>query len=380
VVEERDPGSAPAEAPTVRSLATASVRNLADAGVALGPRLTLVHGPNGAGKSSLLEALCLALTARSPRTPRQREVIGFDAALARVEAEVARGAERSRFLWSADRGGERRHLLDGKPAGPEASLVRPTLAVFVPDRLELVKGGPGPRRARVDRLAATLWPARAGARERYRRALGQRNALLARARGHGAPSGLDAWDLELAAAGIELARGRRQAIDRLAAEFAAAAADFGLGGEATIRYRPRSEATSVDELAAELRARREADLGRGFSTLGPHLDEVELALAGRAVRRYASQGEQRATLLALLFAERRVLLDVRGEPPLMILDDVMSELDPDRRRLLAARVCEGAGQALITATEASHLADAFEREEIALRDGRVAPRAVREAA
>src|SRR5207249_1370589 len=106
----------------------------------------------------------------------------------------------------------------------------------------LIKGGPGPRRARLDRLAATLWPARAAARERYRRALGQRNALLARARGV-APPALEAWDLELATAGTELARARREAVERLAGEFAASAADLGLGADATIAYRPRSEAS-----------------------------------------------------------------------------------------------------------------------------------------
>jgi DNA replication and repair protein RecF len=369
----------PAAAPAVRSLATAGLRNLTDATHPLAPRLTLVHGPNGAGKSSLLEGLCLALTARSPRTARQREAIAFGAPLARAEADLARGSERSRFLWSVDRAGERRHLLDGKAAGMEASRSRPPLAVFVPDRLELIKGGPGPRRARLDRLAATLWPARAGARERYRQALGQRNALLARARG-GAPPALEAWDIELAAAGVELARGRRAGVERLAGEFAAAAADLGLGADATITYRPRSEAGSAEELVAELRARRESDLARGFSTHGPHLDEVEIALGGRAVRRYASQGEQRAALLALLFAERRVLLEASGTAPLMILDDVMSELDPERRSRLATRLLEGAGQALVTATEPAHLPADAEREELALRSGRPVPRSVREAA
>jgi hypothetical protein len=127
-------------------------------------------------------------------------------------------------------------------------------------------------------------------------------------------------------------------------------------------------------------ARRDADLARGFSTHGPHLDEIEMALAGRAVRRYASQGEQRAALLALLFAERRLLLEARASPPLMILDDVMSELDSERRRWLATRLVQGGGQALITATEVGHLPAAFERDELALRAGRAAPRSVREAA
>lgn len=363
----------------VRSLTVAGVRNLADARLDLGPRLTLVHGPNGAGKSSLLEALCLALTARSPRTARHREVIDFEADMARAEATVSAGEETFRFLWSADRAGERRHLLNGKPAGAEAAASRPPLAVFAPDRLELVKGGPGPRRARLDQLAATVWPARAGTRHRYRGALAQRNALLARAGGV-APRGIDAWDRELAEAGIELMSARAEAAERLAGEFTEAADDLGLAQPSSVRYRPRCAAGTADALADELRERRDSDLARGWSQHGPHLDEVEISIAGRAVRRYASQGEQRAALLALLFAERRVLLEARGRAPLMLLDDVMSELDPDRRLRLAERLREGGGQALITATESAHVPAEIERAEIALRGGRAIGAAADEAA
>jgi DNA replication and repair protein RecF len=359
------------------SIAVAGIRNLADAELELESSLTLIHGPNGAGKSSLLEAVCLALTARSPRTSRQREVIAFGADLARAEATVRPSAERHRFLWSVDRRAERRHLLDGKPASDRARDVRPPLAVFEPDRLELVKGGPGPRRARIDRLAAALWPARAGARDRYRAALAHRNALLARARGL-TPPGLDAWDRELAEAGVELITNRAEVVALLAREFATAAAELGLGEPATLRYRPRSESTTAGELAAELAERRDSDLARGFTGHGPHLDDVEIALAGRAARRFASQGEQRAALLALLFAEREAILEARGIPPLMILDDVMSELDPERRLRLASRL--RGGQALVTATEPAHLPDEVPRAEVAIRAGRAVPRAVREAA
>src|SRR6266542_2693163 len=111
------------------------------------------------------------------------------------------------------------------------------------------------------------------------------------------------------------------------------------------------------------------DIERGYSGHGPHLDDIELSLDGRSVRRYGSQGEQRSSLLALLFAERRALLEARRTPPLMLLDDVMSELDPDRRDLLANRLAEGDGQTLITATEPAQLPAGRERGEIAVRGG-----------
>jgi DNA replication and repair protein RecF len=344
-------------------------RNLANARVSLGPGITLLHGPNGAGKSSLLEALFLALTGRSPRTRRERETIAFDADFARVEAEVRCDGDPRGFLWSATRAGERRHVLDGAPVGPEVADARPPIAVFLPDRLTLVKGPPGARRAHVDRLAAALWPARGEARGRYRAALVQRNALLARARGGAGSDSLDAWDTELANAAAELIATRAAAVDELARGFEEAAAELGLTEPLGLAYRPRCTGASPEEIATELAERRTSDLARGFSSHGPHLDEIEVTVAGRAVRRYGSQGEQRTALLAILFAERAALLASRATAPLMLLDDVMSELDPERRALLAARLDDGTGQSLITATEASQLPASAERHEIALRSG-----------
>ena len=136
-------------------------------------------------------------------------------------------------------------------------------------------------------------------------------------------------------------------------------------------YRPRSEASSAEELAGELAERRQADLDRGFTTHGPHLDELALRRDGRALRRYGSQGEQRLALLALLFAEREVLIEEGRPPPLMLLDDVTSELDPDRRTHLCDRLVAGGGQALITATEPGQLPAECPREELGMREGRV---------
>jgi DNA replication and repair protein RecF len=155
----------------------------------------------------------------------------------------------------------------------------------------------------------------------------------------------------------------------LAPEFSTAASDLGVGLGAELRYAPRSEATEPSELSAELSARREGDLVRGHTTHGPHLDELVISLDGRPARRFGSQGEQRMALLALLFAERRALLEARGTPPLMLMDDVMSELDPERRAMLARRLAEGGGQALLTATEPGQLGSEWPHVELAVRGG-----------
>jgi DNA replication and repair protein RecF len=297
-------------------------------------------------------------------------MVAFGERLARVEAEVSEGAERRGFLWSLARDGERRHLLDDKPASEAPAGARPALAIFIPDRLGVLKGPPAGRRGHLDALLAALRPARGNLRRAYGRALAQRNALLGRVRaGAAPPDSLDAWDWELARAGIELVAARSDAVGALAPEFAAASADLGLPGEGRLAYRPRSEAADPAGLADELRSRRETDLSRGHTTHGPHLDELDLSLAGRSLRRFGSQGEQRAAMLALLFAERRALLEARRAAPLMLLDDVMSELDPKRRGLLAQRLLEGGGQAVLTATERDQLPRGCERVELELRAG-----------
>jgi DNA replication and repair protein RecF len=326
------------------------LRSLADVRVELGPGLISLVGPNGAGKTNLLEALYFALCGRSFRTSDRRELIPFGERLARAEAAVRDedGVEhRLRAAVSREEG--RRHLLDGDPADP-ATLARhrPPVAVFSPDRLVLVKGPPGERRAHVDRYVAARWPSRAGLRQRYGQALAQRNALLARLVGGGSGD-LDVWDAALAEAAEALVAARSEALAELAEPFAEAAADLGLEGRATIAYAPRAGG-SAEEIRRGLAERREADVQLGRTSWGPHLDELKLELDGRSLRRYGSQGQQRVALLALLFAEREALLAARRVVPLLLLDDVMSELDPARRELLVERLAHE-GQTLISAAD-----------------------------
>jgi DNA replication and repair protein RecF len=355
----------------VESVSVLDFRNLANFEVRLGPGINLLWGANGAGKTNLLEATYMALVGRSCRTRDDRETIAFGQGLSRVEATVGDGAHHHRFLCSISRTDGRRHLVDGSAAGPESSDQRPPVAVFMPDRLALVKGPPANRRSHLDGFWTALWPSRSESRRRYSKALAQRNALLGRIRaGAGAADTLDAWDAELAAAGVELMSNRLEATARLAPAFEAAAAALGLARDAGLAYRPRSDATEPDELAAELAERRAGDLVRGYTGWGPHHDELAIESGGRSLRRYGSQGQQRAALLALLFAERDVLLADGRPPPLMLLDDVTSELDAEHRGLLVAHLAGGDGQAVVTATEPDHLPTSAPRTEIAIRSGR----------
>jgi DNA replication and repair protein RecF len=349
-------------------------RSYATADVALGDRLTVVHGANGAGKTNLLEALYFGCTARSCRTATEREVVRFDAPAARVEV-AGRDRDGVHELSVGFSPGEPKRLrVDGAPVERLLdSPARPLVSVFLPDRLELVKGPPALRRAHLDQLVAALWPARAATRRAYSQALAQRNALIGRLRaGRGSRTALGAWDLELARHAIAVRDDRARAVEHVDARFAIVAAELGLTGAATMRYRPRSDAGTPEELAAELAARVDSDLERGFTGHGPHRDELLLLRDGRELRVYGSQGEQRLALLSLLLAERAALQDVRGAPPLLLLDDVMSELDASRRERLVRRLA-GAGQSVITTTDLAHVpgADAPGVVRLAVDQGEV---------
>jgi len=325
--------------------------------VELGAGLTVLHGRNGAGKTNLLEALYFGLTGRSCRTSNEREVVRFDAATARVEVDLRDTDGRAHELAVGFSPGEAKRLqADGVLVDRLVDVeMRPLVCVFMPDRLELVKGPPALRRSHIDQVIAASWPARSATRKAYGRALAQRNALLAGIRSSRASrASLDAWDAELARHGIALRDDRAAVVDLLAPRFSALAELLGLGDGAELRYRPRSRAAGTDELAAELAERVESDLERGFTGHGPHRDDVALLRAGRELRAYGSQGEQRLALLALLLAEREALAEARDTLPLMLLDDVMSELDPDRRGMLAD-LLRGDGQSVITTTDLAHV-------------------------
>jgi DNA replication and repair protein RecF len=220
--------------------------------------------------------------------------------------------------------------------------------VFTPDRLGVVKGAPAVRRAYFDRALGRLTPARAQLSTDYGAAVAQRNAALRRVGGgFSTRDALAPWTEQVAALGTELVTARKEALALLQPPFAERAGELGLA-DAELRY--EGEQLTV----AALEQRLDRDIDRGVTGVGPHLDDIVLAAGARELRSFGSQGEQRLAMLALLLAEAELITARRGVPPLLLLDDVLSELDPERRRILAARVA-AAGQALITATDAAML-------------------------
>jgi DNA replication and repair protein RecF len=336
-------------------------RTYARAEACLGDGLTVVHGPNGAGKSNLLEALYFGCTGHALRTRNERELLRFGERAMRVVVHTDDGHERHELSVGYGRlpDGDRpvKHMrADGAPVERLLDLeCRPLVSVFMPDRLELIKGAPAVRRAHLDALIVGLWPTRVATRRAYSRALVQRNALLASIRaGRASRATLPSWDSELAIHAVALRADRAAAVAQIAEPFAERALQLGLEGAATLDYRPRSRALSAEEFVEELRERQAGELERGFSSHGPHRDELVFLREGRELRTYGSQGEQRLVLLALLLAERSVLARERRHTPLMLLDDVMSELDGERRELLSGELSSG-GQSVVATTDLAHV-------------------------
>jgi DNA replication and repair protein RecF len=306
-------------------------------------------GPNGAGKTNLLEALHVGTQGFSPRTRTEAQLIRFGADAARIELQGTRADSPVEVEVTLRPGEAKRAQLNGAPLRA-AEQLRSTLAtlVFTPDRLVVVKGGPSARRAYFDRSAGRLFPARAVLPAEYAAAVAQRNAGLRRTSlGISSRAALEPWTERVATLGTRLVDARLELTRELGPRFRGQAEALGLE-QAELGYDgepPEAEA---------LEARLHEDLERGTTGLGPHLHDFTIAAAGRELRRFGSQGEQRLAVLSLILAEAELLAARGPAPPLLLLDDVLSELDERRRRTLAERI-EAGTQALVTSTSASAL-------------------------
>jgi DNA replication and repair protein RecF len=309
----------------------------------------LVTGANGAGKTNLLESLHVGTQGFSPRTRADQQLVRLGAGGARVALTGDRDGRPLSLEVTLQQQDGKRAKLNGAPLRSAEQLrSEVSTLVFTPDRLAVVKGGPAARRAYFDRTLARLLPGRAPLPLEYAAAVGQRNAALRRvAVGVSTREAVAPWTEQVASLGAVLVESRREAIALLAAGFADRAGELGLP-DAALDY------TGEPPTTAALEARLERDLERGVTGLGPHLDDITIRSGERELRTFGSQGEQRLAVLSLLLAEAEVLAEQRGTPPLVLLDDVLSELDAVRRRTLAERIGR-VGQAIVTATGADAL-------------------------
>jgi DNA replication and repair protein RecF len=381
----------------VRTLWLTDFRSYSSAQLDLAPGLTALVGANGEGKTNLLEALAWLATLSSFRGAPTDALVRRGASFAVVRALAEREGRELLIEAQIQPSGRSRVLVNRQPLRRARDLLGSLrVSVFTPDDLAIVKDGPGERRRFLDDALVSLHPRNDALRGAVDKVLRQRNALLKQTGGRldeAAAFTLDVWDAKLAEAGAALAAARLDLLDRLgpglgaiydalarrpalvaaryeAAWLPAAGAARGVDGEG----RDGAPATSVPEadlaaaLSAALAAARSDDVRRGVSTVGPHRDEVALSIGGAPTRTQASQGEQRTLALALRLAVHHVVTAAAESPPVLLLDDVFSELDPERSAALLAHL--PAGQTLLT-TASSLPPDAHPERVLRLVDGRV---------
>ena len=331
-------------------------------------------GPNGVGKTNLLEALHVGAQGFSPRTRSEPRLVRFGDEAARVRLEGAEAGAPIDAEVTISPGEGKRIKLNGAALDSAEDLrLRLTALVFVPDRLAVVKGGPAVRRAYVDRMLGRVFPARAALPGEYGRALAQRNEALRRVRaGISTRDAVEPWTEQVASLGARLDLARKELVDLLEPGFAAHAGLLGLA-DGRLAYEEQPLAL------ADLEARLDRDLERGTTGAGPHLRDVAIRAGDRDLRNFGSQGEQRTAVLGLLLAEAAALAELRGAPPLLLLDDVLSELDADRRRALLAALPPG-GQTLVSATSVAALPEVAPEPALVVEVRREAGASVAEAA
>jgi len=346
------------------------------------PTFNVLSGDNAQGKTNVLEAVYLASRLKSFRDVRFSELVSHDAASGRVRAELRRAGVTRRVEIVLENG-RRRVRVDGKGIRRVSDHCRHyKVVLFTPEDIYLGRGAPAARRRFLDRALYNLEPAFLADVQDYGRALQRRNALLKAAAG-GQESGLDeslaAYDVVLARAGARVACRRHSlAVDldeRIGASWRRV---FGGDGAVTVSYRstvPGAGDADPEEVgeafAAALRKARARDLARGATTIGPHRDDLETHLAGHPLRTHASQGQHRVFVLALKVSEIELIVERTGVRPVLLLDDVSSELDRARNERLFDYLDEVRGQVFLTTTVPELVGLSAERAEFVVKDGTV---------
>jgi DNA replication and repair protein RecF len=333
-------------------------RNYTEQTVEFGPGINIVGGRNAQGKTNLLEAVATLLLTRSPRASSSADVVAWGSDEALVEARVLRPAA-DRMLAVGSGRVTRTATVDGSPRPARDLLGLCPVVLFWPEDLQLVKAGPDTRRRLLDVVLSQLDRRVAADLLRFRHVLEQRNALLRQLRGGSADvDALAGFTRALVESGARIQVARAELIAALGPHGRDALAQIGGGEELGLRYVPDGGmdpgaglAAAEAALAATLVRRRDEEIARGATLAGPHRDDLELLLGGRPARSAASQGQQRSIVLALKLAEVRHIASRAGVLPVLLLDDVLSELDPGRRRDLIAGVAAAGLQTLITSSE-----------------------------
>ncbi len=345
-------------------LSVAGFRNLADQELSPHPRFTLISGGNGQGKTNLVEAVHYALTLRMLRPGKLRELLTHGVGRAAVQVTLALEEIETHLgvrLDAQSASVARELRREQTTASIDEYLLAGAVVAFTPDDLVLIRGGPERRRRMLDRAIFNRWPAYLGEARTYQRLLKSRHQLL---RQRVATAVRESFESQLWDSGARILLRRQELLKELAPLVEDAFERIGLGhGRVRLGYQSLGRGTDLGhdarELAAALQAEAEqrlaTDQERGFTSVGPHVDDVNFTLGGRPARLFASQGQARALVLAVKVAEIENLRSRLGHAPVLLLDDVSSELDPERNASLLGYLRELSSQVLLTTTDDASL-------------------------
>lgn len=379
-MEEAAEGKGDVETPEAMRLGLKAVwltayRNYRNLHVELESGFNVFAGPNAQGKTNLLEALYLLSTTRLLRGFRDAEAIMETETKALVEAELLH--TRSRIGVALERGIRKRATLNGMNLSRAADLIGrlPCVCVSSAD-FPIVRGEPSDRRLFLDIELSQLHPGYLRHFTLYKRALEQRNALLKLSQERPQPDEMfESWEEQLAEHGASIRTMRQRYVDELRPHFERLHAFLGGGEALALSYMGRDPAMDADELLEAFKGNRRQETMRGTTQIGPHRDDLLIEIGGREARLYGSQGQQRTAVIALKMATLEHATEELGAAPLLLLDDILSDLDERRRGMLVELVLQQAGQTVLTCTEASaagedilRLAKVFEVEAGTVRE------------
>ena len=350
------------------TLSLGDFRNIRRAEIQPGSRFNIFSGDNGMGKTNVVESIYLLGALRSFRTAVRGELVRHGCESACVEGLFVGAAAGIRCEITLTEN-ERRLRVDGRSKRPDSAHFRNLpMVLFHPGNLDLVQGGPQARRRLLDRALFQAEGTYPGVLSDYNRALRNRNRLLK----DRPPDrrALEPFDRQLAELGARVCGHRRQLVSLLEPLFLEAFEEVSGTSRAGLAYRP-SVAGDVEQLATALAGALQRDIDRGFTSLGPHADDLEVLVDDRAARRFASQGQQRAAALSLKIAETRALARVTERVPLLLLDDVSSELDEVRNSRLFDFLGGVGGQVFITTTQLDTIRVRENRTDFAVVDGAI---------
>ena len=354
----------------VKELRLCGFRNYQNETFTFCPGTNIIYGKNAQGKTNALEAIYLFSIGKSFRTQQERELIHFDEQIAKVEIVYDDSKRENKIEFSVRKDKKKQIKINGVPIQKMSELIGCfAVVLFSPDELNLTKGSPNARRRFLDIAASQLYPKYYHFLKRYNKILYQRNNLIKKLRydrHENLKDTLAVWDEKLVEYGMMVISYRKKLVEALAQHAQKIHREIS-GENLLLDY--KTPFSTKEEFAQKLHSSFAREIEMGFTLYGPHKDDLEIMVSGKDIKTYGSQGQHRSAVLALKFAQADFIQELTGENPVLLLDDIMSELDSHRRAYLSEKIKNK--QVIITCTDADNLSERVDANIILVNNGKI---------